>query len=79
MANEIKLNEKQTKVIKFLTDNKGAKFTLAEISKEIGEEVKSGTTNTLVKRGLMVCHKDEREIVCACCGHKTKVSTYEIA
>ena len=68
MANEIKLNEKQSKVIKFLTENKGQKFTLAEISTAIGEELKSGTT----------CHKNEKEIVCACCGHKTKVSTYEI-
>lgn len=79
MANEIKLNEKQSKVINFLTANKGKKFTLNEIATAIGEELKSGTTNTLVKKGLMACHKNEKEIVCACCGHKTKVSTYEIA
>ena len=53
MANEIRLNDKQSKVINFLTANKGKKFTLAEISNAIGEEIKSGTTNTLVKKGLM--------------------------
>lgn len=79
MTNEIQLNEKQTKVIKFLTSNKGKKFTLAEISIAINEEIKSGTTNTLVKKGLMICYKDERDIVCALCGRKTHVSTYEIA
>lgn len=78
MANEIRLNDKQSKVINFLTANKGKKFTLAEISTAIGEEIKSGTTNTLVKKGLMACYKNEKEIVCPCCGHKTKVSTYEI-
>ena len=78
MANEIKLNEKQSKVIAYLKANKGQKFTLAEISTAIGEEIKSGTTNTLVKKGLMTCQKKKKEIVCACCGHKTKVSTYEI-
>ena len=74
-----KLNEKQQKVIDFLKVHKGKKFTLAEISKSIGEEVKSGTTNTLVKKNLMVCYKNERETICPCCGYKTKVSTYEIA
>lgn len=75
---ENKLNEKQTKVINFLTEHRGESFTLAEISKSIGDDLKSGTTNTLVKKGLMICHKNEREIICPCCGHKTKVSTYEI-
>ena len=73
-----KLNQKQEKIIQFLSSHKGEKFTLAEIGDAIGDEVKSGTTNTLVKRGLMVCYKNEREIICPCCGHKTKVSTYEI-
>lgn len=76
---ETKLNEKQTKVINYLTAHKGEKLTLAEIGLGIGEDLKSGTTNTLVKKGLILCNKNEREIVCACCGHKTKVSTYEIA
>lgn len=72
-------NAKQNKVMDFLKAHAGEKFTLAEISKEIGEEIKSGTTNTLVAKGLIVCNKNERENICACCGHKTKVSTYEIA
>ena len=53
--------------------------TLAEIGEKIGCEIKSGTTNTLVKKGLIKCNKDALERVCPCCGHKTKVSTYEIA
>ena len=71
-------NEKQQKVINFLKEHKGETFTLAEIGKAIGIEIKSGTTNTLVKTNVIVCHKNAREIVCECCGHKTKVSTYEI-
>ena len=71
-------NEKQNKVIAYLKANKGA-FTLAEIGEKIGCEIKSGTTNTLIKRGLIKCNKDALEKVCPCCGHKTKVSTDEIA
>ena len=75
---ETKLNEKQEKVINYLKINKGA-FTLNEIGSVIGCDLKSGTTNTLVKKGLIKCNKNAREIVCQCCGHKSKVSTYEIA
>lgn len=53
-------------------------MTLAEISKEVGFEVKTGTTNTLVSKGLMICHKDAIEKVCPCCKRKSKVSTYEL-
>lgn len=73
------LNQKQKKVIDFLTAHKGEKFTLAEIASGINEEIKTGTTNTLVKQKKITCHKNEKEIICPCCGHKKKVSTYEIA
>ena len=43
-----------------------------------GEELKSGTTNVLITREIIVSHKDARELICQCCGHKRKVSTYEI-
>ena len=77
-ANEWKANEKQKKVIDFLTAHRGEQFTLAEISQEVGEELKSGTTNTLLTREIVISHKDARIIECPCCGHKRKVSTYEI-
>lgn len=71
-------NEKQQKVIDFLKANQNA-YTLSEISEKIGIELKSGTTNTLVTKGLIKCNKNALTKVCECCGHKTKVSTYEIA
>lgn len=77
-TNEWKANEKQKKVIDFLTAHRGEQFTLAEISKAVGEELKSGTTNTLLTREIVISHKDARIIECPCCGHKRKVSTYEI-
>ena len=77
-ANEWKANEKQKKVIDFLTAHRGETFTLAEISEAVGEELKSGTTNTLLTREIVISHKDARIIECPCCGHKRKVSTYEI-
>ena len=77
-TNEWKANEKQKKVIDFLTAHRGEQFTLAEISEAVGEELKSGTTNVLITREIVVSHKDARELICQCCGHKRKVSTYEI-
>ena len=77
-TNEWKANEKQKKVIDFLSDHRGEQFTLAEISEAVGEELKSGTTNTLLTREIVISHKDARIIECPCCGHKRKVSTYEI-
>ncbi len=71
-------NPLQTKVIDFLKANPGQAFTLVEISEKIGETVKSGSVNTLATHQLVQCNKDARVNVCPCCGHKTKVSTWEI-
>lgn len=71
-------NEKQSKVLAFLKEHNDKAYTLAEISQGVGFEVKTGTTNTLVSKGAMVCNKDALELKCACCGHKRKVSTYEL-
>ena len=77
---ENKLNEKQIAVVKFLTAHKGEAFTLAQIAEGANlDSLKAGTTNTLVKKGIITAHKDAHLEVCPCCGRKTKVSTYEIA
>lgn len=76
MAKEIKLNERQVAVINALKASDKA-LTLAEISGIVGFEVKSGTTNTLVKRGAIKV-VGERTIVCAACGHKHTVKEYTI-
>ena len=76
MAKEIKLNERQIAVINALKASDKA-LTLAEISGIVGFEVKSGTTNTLVKRGTIKV-VGERTIVCECCGHKHTVKEYTI-
>lgn len=74
---ERKLNEKQVKVLEVLKGATGA-MTLKEIGAVAGFEVKSGTTNALVKAGLMQV-AGEREIVCECCGRKHKVKEYTLA
>lgn len=71
-------SSKQRKILDFLKANKGVDFTLREISKAVGFEVKSGVTNTLVTKGLIICNRNARTVVCECCGHKVKLSTYTI-
>lgn len=72
-------NEKQKAFLDILA-NADAPMTLAEISAKAGMEIKTGSINGLLEsgKGLAKCNKNAREIVCACCGHKTKVSTYEL-
>ena len=73
---KITMNEKRTAVIETLK-NATAPMTLAEISNAAGVEVKSGTTNAMVKAGLIVV-AGERKIVCPACGHKHKVKEYTL-
>lgn len=72
-------NEKQKAFLDILA-NADAPMTLAEISAKAGMDIKTGSINGLLEsgKGLAKCNKNAREIVCACCGHKTKVSTYEL-
>ena len=73
---KITMNEKRTAVIETLK-NATAPMTLTEISNASGVEVKSGTTNAMVKVGLIVV-SGEREIICPTCGHKHTVKEYKI-
>lgn len=73
---KITMNEKRTAVIETLK-NATAPMTLAEISKAAGVEVKSGTTNAMVKAGVIKV-AGERTIVCPVCGHKHPVKEYAI-
>ena len=73
---KITMNEKRNAVIETLK-NATAPMTLAEISNAAGVEVKSGTTNAMVKVGLIIV-SGEREIVCPACGHKHKVKEYSL-
>lgn len=77
--NKWKPNTTQQAVINFLSENKGKEYSLNEISQALNiEKVQTGTTNILVKKGLISINKDSKTIVCACCGHKKVVSTYFI-
>lgn len=76
MEKKNQMNERQVAVINALKASDKA-LTLAEISGIVGFEVKSGTTNTLVKRGAIKV-VGERTIVCECCGHKHTVKEYTI-
>lgn len=76
MEKKTQMNERQVAVINALKASDKA-LTLAEISGIVGFEVKSGTTNTLVKRGVIKV-VGERTIVCECCGHKHTVKEYTI-
>lgn len=72
-------NEKQKAFLDILA-NADAPMTLAEISAKAGMEIRTGSINGLLEngKGLARCNKNARQIVCACCGHKTNVSTYEL-
>lgn len=65
-------NENQKKFLEVLSQEPR---TLAELSQLAGVEFKTGSVNSLVKKNL-VGHGEDKEIVCACCGHKRKVKTW---
>jgi hypothetical protein len=73
---EIKMNETRTAIVNVLKDA-AAPMTLKEISAAVGFEVKSGTTNAMLKAGIII-KAGVREIVCELCGHKHKVAEYVI-
>ena len=73
---KITMNEKRTTVINTLK-NATTPMTLGEIANKAGVEIKSGTTNAMVKAGLIVV-AGEREIICPACGHKHTVKEYKI-
>ena len=50
--NTTKLNDKQQKFLEILAQNPDG-LTLAEASDGLGFELKSGTTNTLITKGLV--------------------------
>ena len=76
MEKKTQMNERQVAVIKALKASDKA-LTLAEISGIVGFEVKSGTTNTLIKNGIIKV-VGKRTVVCECCGHKHTVNEYTI-
>lgn len=49
---KVKMNPTREKVIEVLKDAE-APLTLAEISEQIGQEVKTGTTNAMLTAGLI--------------------------
>ena len=67
-------NEKQKKFLKFVKENPNK--TLAELSQLIGEEVKSGSVNCLVTKGLVVTQDVE---VVEVVKRKKKVKAYRLA
>ena len=76
MEKKTQMNERQVALIKALKASDKA-LTLAEISGIVGFEVKSGTTNTLVKSGIIKV-AGKRTVVCEYCGHKHTVNEYTI-
>lgn len=66
------INEKQ---IAFLQGLGSEPAILADISKFVGYDLKSGTINPLIKRGL-ADYGPDRTLVCPCCGRKRTVKTY---
>lgn len=60
---------------KFLEVLSAEPRTLAELGELAGCEFKTGTVNTLIKKGL-VAHGEDKQIVCPACGHKHTVKTW---
>lgn len=77
MAKEKVVNYSETEkaIVNALANADGKALTLAEISNEVGKELKSGNINALVKKGNVEVVGD-RVIVCEMCGHKKKVREY---
>ena len=76
MAKEKVVNYSDTeKAIVEVLEKADGNMTLAEISKEVGKELKSGNINALVKKGNVEVVGD-RVIVCEMCGAKKKVREY---
>lgn len=73
MAKETKLNAKQTEFLSDLGTLDSA-MTLNEINSKFGTDFKSGTINSLVKRGV-VAYGDYKEVIVST---KRKVHTYKI-
>lgn len=67
------LNEKQTAFLNALKETEG--LTLAEASEKAGVEIKSGSINTLIKKGMVVIVGDREIVVKA----KRKVKVFAIA
>ena len=76
MEKKTQMNERQIAVINALKASDKA-LTLAEISGIVGFEVKSGTTNALVKNDIIKV-VGKRTVVCEYCGHKHTVNEYTI-
>ena len=55
-------NDKQKLFLKVLKEADGA-LTLSEVSEIVGQEIKSGSINTLITKGLVVTD-GEREFAC---------------
>lgn len=73
MAKETKLNAKQTEFLSDLRTLDSA-MTLNEINSKFGTDFKSGTINSLIKRGV-VAYGDDKEVIVSA---KRKVHTYKI-
>lgn len=74
MAKTWQANDKQKKVMEILA-NADHPLTLNEISAIYGENIATGSINTLLTKGLMVHGEDaEVEVVV-----KKKVATYKLA
>lgn len=73
MAKETKLNAKQTEFLSDLGTLDSA-MTLNEINSKFGTDFKSGTINSLIKRGV-VAYGDDKEVIVSA---KRKVHTYKI-
>ena len=76
MAKTINYSDTEKQIVATLKANEDKAMTLAEISKEIDKELKSGNINALVKKGNVETVGD-RVIVCKYCGAKKKVKEYK--
>lgn len=77
MANTWSANEKQKQFMDILAKEENG-ITLRDIKTKYGVNFATGTINTLVSKGF-VNTMGEKEYICECCGHKTKVKVYKLA
>lgn len=75
MADQVKLTETESGIVAKLEAVETKDYTLAELSEIVGKELKSGNVNGLVKKGILVCTPQAREVEYVA---RKKVATYKL-
>jgi len=75
MEKEVKFTETENGIVAKISEVEIKDYTLAELSEIVGKELKSGNVNGLVKKGVLICTPQNREVEYVA---RKKVATYRL-